>query len=125
MIRPVCSSTIFTLLSMITYSMSFSNKVYAFELVHAVDAALDAVILHELLFLLELLFPGLAVVDADQFRGQIRHGEEVLVLHVADEVLDALLRELDLFCFSSITKKSPRRPCASRAGCPRGSTPPS
>ena len=68
------------------------------ELVHAVDAgALDAVILHELLLLFQLfLFPGLAVVDAHQFCGQIRHGEEVLVLHVADEVLDAFFGELDL-----------------------------
>ena len=68
------------------------------KLVHAVDAgALDAVVLHELLLLLELfLFPRLAVVDADQFCGQIRHREEVLVLHVSDEVLDAFLSELDL-----------------------------
>ena len=31
MIRPVCSSTIMILLSMITYSTSFSNKEYAFN----------------------------------------------------------------------------------------------
>ncbi len=71
------------------------------ELIHAVNAgALDAIILHELLLLLELLlFPHVVVVDADQFRRQIRHGEKVLVLHVADEVLDAFFGELDLVLF--------------------------
>ena len=31
MMRPVCSSTIMTLLSITTYSMSFSNNAYAFK----------------------------------------------------------------------------------------------
>ena len=59
--------------------------------------ALDAVVLHELLLLFKLLIvASCAVVNAHQLGGQVGHGEEVLVRHVAHEVFDALLRQLDL-----------------------------
>ena len=59
--------------------------------------ALDAVVLHEGLLFLELvLVAAFAVVDAHELGREVGKREEVLVLHVADEVLDALLGELDL-----------------------------
>ena len=58
---------------------------------------LDRVIGHQLALLFEFGFlVALTVVDGHQFRRQIRHGEEVLVLHVGRQELNALLRQLHL-----------------------------
>ena len=68
------------------------------QLVHGVNACtLDRVVGHQLAFLFEFGFlVPLTVVDGHQFRCQIWHGEEVLVLHVGRQELNALLRQLHL-----------------------------
>ena len=68
------------------------------QLVHGVDArTLNRVVGHQLALFFEFGFlVALAVVDGHQFRRQIRHGEEVLVLHVGRQELNALFRQLHL-----------------------------
>ena len=68
------------------------------QLVHGVDArTLNRVVGHQLALFFEFGFlVALVVVDGHQFRRQIRHGEEVLVLHVGRQELNALFRQLHL-----------------------------
>ena len=57
----------------------------------------DTVIGHELALRLEFgfLIP-FAVIDGNQFRGQIGHGEKLLILHVGRQEFDALLCQFNL-----------------------------
>ena len=58
---------------------------------------LDAIVSHELAFHLKLgLLFARTVVDRDQFRRQIRHGEKVVVLHIRREVLDSFFSQFHL-----------------------------
>ena len=68
------------------------------QLIHGVDArTLDRVVGHQPALLFEFGFlVTLTAVDGHQFRRQIRHGEEVVVLHVGRQELNALLGQLHL-----------------------------
>ena len=60
-------------------------------------SAFDGIVRHELALQLQFrFFVPLTVVDGHQFRRQIRHGEEVVVLHICRQELNTLFREFDL-----------------------------
>ena len=76
----------------------FEQGIRLEQLIHGMHTrTLDTIVSHELAFHLKLgLLFARTVVDRDQFRRQIRHGEKVVVLHIRREVLDSFFSQFHL-----------------------------